>query len=413
MRSVTCWVWLAALLTVASAGMAEPWPSWRGPRGDGTSTETGLPVRWSAEQNVLWKVPIVGKGHSSPAIWGDRIFVTTCNERSKKRLLWCLDADSGKLLWERTVLTAPLERKNRLNSYASSTPATDGKHVWVSFLDRKRVVVACYDKAGGEIWRKSPGELHAVHGFCSSLLLYKDMVILNGDQDALAYIVAFDQATGAERWRADRPNRTRSYCPPVVFRLAGKDQLVLSGSKCVASYNPNDGKQYWLVDGPTEQFVASLVTTEGMLMVTGGYPTLHIIGIRPDGAGNVTDSHVTWHVRKNASYVPSPIACGKYFFLVSDKGHASCLEAKTGKYMWTQRLGRHHSASPVLAEGRLYFVDDDGTTHVLNAAPKFERIAVNELGEKCFASPAISGGRIYLRAERHLYCIGKDTPPAK
>ena len=413
MRSRTCWVWLAAVLTVASAGMAEPWPSWRGPRGDGTSAETGVPVRWGAEQNVLWKVPIVGKGHSSPAIWGGRIFVTTCNERSKKRLLLCLDADSGKLLWERTVLTAPLERKNRLNSYASSTPATDGKHVWVSFLDRKRVVVACYDTAGRDIWRKSPGELHAVHGFCSSLLLYKDMVILNGDQDAPAYIVAFDQATGAERWRADRPNRTRSYCPPVVFRLAGKDQLVLSGSKCVASYNPNDGKQYWLVDGPTEQFVASLVTTEGMLMVTGGYPTLHIIGIRPDGAGNVTDSHVAWHVRKNPSYVPSPIACGKHLFLVSDKGHASCLEAKTGKYMWTQRLGRHHSASPVLAEGRLYFVDDDGKTHVLNAAPKFERIALNELGEKCFASPAISGGRIYLRAERHLYCMGKDTPPAK
>ena len=402
---VTC----GALLSAGRPGvLGEEWPGWRGPRGDGTSTEKGIPLRWSATENVRWKAPIPGKGHSSPIVWGDRVFVTTCDERTRERLLLCLDGSGGKLLWQRRVLRAPLERKNRLNSYASSTPVTDGKHVWVSFLEgtKKHVWVVCYDVQGKEVWRRSPGKLHAAHGFCSSPLLHKGMVILNGDQDALAYIVALDKATGEERWRADRPNRTRSYCPPVIFDVAGKKQLVLSGSKCVASYDPDTGKQYWIVDGPTDQFVASLVETRGILMMTGGYPTLHILGIRPDGSGNVTKSHVAWHVRKHASYVPSPIAHGEHFFVVSDGGMASCLEAPTGKYLWTKRLGKHHSASPVSAEGRLYFLADDGQTYVIKASGTFELLATNELGEKCVASPAISRGRIFLRSARRLYCIG-------
>ncbi|MGB2823491.1 MAG: PQQ-binding-like beta-propeller repeat protein [Phycisphaerae bacterium] len=403
---VICGTLLAAGLAAAPG---EEWPGWRGPRGDGTSTEKAVPVRWSETENVRWKVPIPGKGHSSPIVWGDRIFVTTCEERATERRLLCLGRSQGKVLWERVVLRAGLERRNRLNSYASSTPVTDGKHVWVSFMEGLKTVVwvVCYDMGGKEVWRRSPGELHSMHGFCSSLLLYKDMIILNGDQDDVAYIVAFDKATGAERWRADRPNRTRSYCPPVVFDVAGKKQLVLSGSKCVASYDPDTGKQRWIVDGPTEQFVASLVETQGILMMTGGYPTLHIIGIRPDGTGNVTNSHVIWHVKEHPSYVPSPIAEGEHFFLVSDKGMASCLEARTGKYLWTRRLGRHHSASPVSADRRLYFLDDDGQTFVIRASGKFELLATNKLGDKCFASPAISGGGIFIRSARYLYCIAE------
>ena len=255
----------------------------------------------------------------------------------------------------------------------------------------------------------------AKHGYCSSLLLYKNLVIVNADQDARgadrAYIVALDKATGAERWRIDRPNRVRSYVPPVVFTAAGKDQMVLSGSKCTASYDPRTGKRHWIVDGPTQQFVASMVYTDGMFMITGGFPTLHTLGIRPDGTGNVTKSHVAWHIQGDAtSYVPSPIAAGKYFFLVSDGGIASCLQARTGKVMWQERLGRHHSASPVSAGGKLYFLDDDGVTFILDASEKFRLIAKNPLGERCFASPAISRGHIFIRALKTLYCIGR---PAK
>jgi len=412
MSSQISFLFTVALLLPTVAAAAEPWPAWRGPRGDGTSTDTALPIRWSATENVLWKAPVPGKGHSSPVIWGDRIFLTTCIEGEQKRMLLCLDANTGKVLWQKTVLTAKLERKHRLNSFASSTPATDGKLVWVTFMAYPKVWVVCYDVEGKERWRTSPGELHSVHGFCSSVIPYKDWIIVNGDQDApdnkRAYIVALDKATGKEKWRINRPNRVRSYSPPFITEAAGRDQMVLSGSKCVASYDPNTGKQIWIIDGPTDQFVASMVFTDGMFCMTGGFPTLHILGIKPDGTGNITKSHVVWHERKSPSYVPSPIAHGKHFFVISDKGVAQCLAARTGKRMWMEQLGKHHSASPISAGGRLYFPDDNGVTWVLDAGPTFKVIATNDIGEPTVASPAVSKGRIYLRARRSLYCIGKE-----
>jgi outer membrane protein assembly factor BamB len=244
-------------------------------------------------------------------------------------------------------------------------------------------------------------------------VLYRNLVILNCDQDAVAYVVALDKATGEERWRTDRPNKTRSYCVPLVVDAAGKPQLVLSGSKCVASYDPNTGKQYWIIDGPTEQFVASLVYTEGMLFLTGGFPDHHLMGIRPDGTGDVTRTHVQWHETKGASYVPSPIAWGKHFFVVSDGGQASCFDARTGQRHWMQRLGKHHSASPVAADGYLYFPDDDGVTWVLKAGERFDVAAKNDLGEEVHASPAIAGGQIFIRGLHDLYCIGVKNGKAE
>jgi len=396
----------AMIVVLAGLARAEEWPSWRGPRGDGTSTEAGVPIRWSAGENIAWKVPIPGKGHSSPIVWGDRVFVTTCLESEKKRVLLAVDRRDGKVLWNRVVLAAPLERKNELNSYASSTPATDGRLVYVSFLESPKIQMVAYDMEGKEVWRRSPGDFNAAHGFCSSLTLFKDMVILNGDQDAKAFIVALDKATGEERWRVDRPNRTRSYCPPLITEAGGRTQMVLAGSKCVASYDPGTGKQFWIVDGPTEQFVASMVYTDGLFCMTGGYPSLHILGIRPDGDGNVTGTHVAWHERKNPSYVPSPIAAGKWFYVISDSGMLSCIEARTGRYAWQQQVARHVSSSPVSAAGNLYFLDDDGLTMVVKAGPTFEVVSKNALGEPCRTSPAISRGRIFVRAVGNLYCIG-------
>jgi len=400
-------------LSTINGVRAEDWPGWRGPRGDGTSSEVGIPVHWSTTDNIAWKASIPGIGHSSPIVWGDRIFLTSCVEQNLERMLLCLDRQNGKVLWQRTVLTSKLEPKNRLNSYASSTPVTDGKHVWVTFLQQPDLEVACYDFAGKRVWRRSPGKFYSVHGFCSSPVLYKDMLIVNGDQDAQAYLVALDKNTGAERWRADRPNRTRSYCAPLLVNAAGKEQLVLSGSRCIASYDPENGKQNWIIDGPTEQFAASLVYTDGVLFLTAGFPEYHNMGIRPDGTGNVTRTHVLWHeprtTSRKAAYVPSPVAQGHQFFLVSDQGYASCFAATTGKRLWMEHLGPHHSASPVAAEGRLYFVDDEGTTHVLRAGPTLELLSRNPLGEECYASPAIAHGQIFLRTLRHLVCIGERS----
>jgi outer membrane protein assembly factor BamB len=398
------------VLALAASVQAEEWPGWRGPRGDGTSTETGLPIHWSRTENVRWKTNIPGKGHSSPIVWGDRVFVTTCVESEGKRLLLCLDRNTGTVLWERLVLTATLEKKHNLNSYASATPATDGQHVWVAFEERQTMQVACYDFQGNKAWQQSPGEFHSQHGFCSSPVLYKDLVILNGDQDAVAYIVALDRATGAERWRADRPNRTRSYCPPLLIDAAGKKQLVLSGSKCVASYDPDTGKQIWLLDGPTEQFVASQVYQDGLVFLTTGFPEFHLMGIHPDGEGNITGSrHIAWHHGNvgsaGASYVPSPIAFEHYFFVVADVGFLHCLDTKTGTRLWRERLGPHHSASPVSAGGYLYFVDDEGTTFVIKPGPRCQVVAQNRLEERCSASPAVAHGQLFLRTLEHLYCI--------
>jgi hypothetical protein len=397
---------VVCLLNLRPVG-AEDWPGWRGPRGDGTSAETGIPRRWNKTENIRWKSAIPGVGHSSPVVWGDRILLTTCLEKDGQRLLLCLHREDGRLLWERVVLTARLEHKHNLNSFASSTPATDGRHVWVSFLQESRMQVACYDLDGHPVWRRSPGEFHSAHGFCSSPVLYQDLVILNGDQDAEAWIVALDKGTGLERWRADRPNRTGSYCVPLLVEAAGRKQLVLSGSKCVASYDPDTGKQIWIIDGPTEQFVSSLVFGDGLLFLTAGFPTYHLMGIRPDGQGNVTHTHVLWHDRRAADYVPSPIAHGKYFFQVNDDGLAGCYEAQTGKRLWKERLGRHHSASPVAAGEYLYFLDDDGNTFVLKAGPRFELVSKNPLEEECYASPAISRSEIFIRTLHNLYCIGK------
>jgi outer membrane protein assembly factor BamB len=400
---------ILAALAVPNAATAENWPAWRGPRGDGTSAEAIAPVRWGPQENVRWKTPVGGRGHSSPVVWDDRVFLTTCREEQRERVLLCLNRTDGKVLWERVVVTAPLEKLHPLNSFASSTPATDGRHVFVTFLADPDVQVACYDFDGRRVWLRSPGKFASRHGFCSSPALHKDLVIVNCDQDGDGYLVALDRATGAERWRTERPNKTRSYCPPLIVEAGGRTQVVLSGSKCVAAYDPDTGKQLWILDGPTEQFAASLVSGDNLLFLTAGYPTYHLMAIRPDGRGNVTDTHVVWHHDKvkptDAAYVPAPVVRDGLLYVVADTGWASCLDARTGKRLWKERLGRRHSASPVIVGPHVYFPDDTGETWVVKAAAKYELVGRNKLGEEVFASPAVSRGQLFLRTTGHLYCI--------
>jgi outer membrane protein assembly factor BamB len=409
----------ASLLLLLSHSLlpAEDWPCWRGPRGDGTSLDTQAPLVWSKTDNVRWKAAIPGSGYSSPVVHGNCLFLTTCNEKTGERLLLCLDRASGKTLWSRVVLKAPLEKKHALNSYASSTPATDGTRVYVTFLAYPNMEVACYDFGGKKLWQVSPGKLLSRHGFCTSPVLHGDLVILNGDQDAKAYLVALDKKTGQERWRADRPNRTRSYCTPILIpdpRHKGRTQLVLSGSKCVTGYDADTGKLRWIHDGPTEQYVASLVYHQGILFLTTGFPEYHLMGIYPDGQGNITNSkYVAWHIphrvngARGASYVPSPLAHDGHFFVVSDAGYLGCIEAKTGKRLYLKKLGRRHSASPVLLRGHLVIPDDDGKVWIVKAGPRFEVVRTIDMGQTIYASPAVSRGQLFLRTLDELYCIEK------
>ncbi|MHC4703533.1 MAG: outer membrane protein assembly factor BamB family protein, partial [Planctomycetota bacterium] len=260
-----------------------------------------MPLKWSATKNVAWKVPIPGKGHASPIVWGDRIFVVTAVEEKDQRVLLCLDRSDGKVIWQRIVLVAPLEKLHALNSRASSTPATDGEKVYVSFLDRDKMFVAAYDFDGNEVWSVRPGVFSSRHGYCSSPVLWKDKVLVNGDHDGPAYLAALKRTTGEAIWKTPRPNRTRSYCPPIVRRIEGRNQMILSGSLCVASYDPDTGRQHWIIDGPTEQFVASLVYNGDLLFMTCGFPDRFVQAIRPTGAGNITKTHVAWQKDKDCA----------------------------------------------------------------------------------------------------------------
>ena len=248
-------------------------------------------------------------------------------------------------------------------------------------------------------------------------MLYKDLVILNGDQDNKpdpknrGYLVALDKKTGEEKWRTDRPNQTRSYCVPILINSAKNPsvtQLVLSGSKCVTSYDADTGKLRWIINGPTEQYVASLVFLDQTLFLTTGFPEYHVMGIDPDGEGDVTKSAVRWHTKvsdRYAAYVPSPIAHDGHFFVVSDTGRLNCYDAKAGKRLWSEALGDKHSSSPVLAEGRFYLPDNKGVVWVVKASDKFEVLQKNDLGEECYASPAVAHGQLFIRGLNHLFCF--------
>jgi outer membrane protein assembly factor BamB len=408
-RILPCGLLLLVIFSTPAKLPAEDWPNWRGPRGDGTSTERNLVQNWSDTENVVWKTPLTIAGHSSPIVFGDQVFVVGSNTEEETRELASFDRVSGKEQWRKTVIKAPLEKKHKLNSYASGTPATDGERIYCTFLDQQEMIVAAYSMQGEQLWLVRPGRFSSVHGYCSSPVLYKDKVIVNGDHDGESYIVALDRKSGETLWKTKREFKTRSYCTPLIREVAGRMQMMLSGSKCVASYDPDTGKQQWIIDGPTEQFVASPVYHHKLLIITGGFPDKHIIAIDPTGEGNISKSHIKWHhLRRGVSYVPSPIAVGDYFIVTSDDGIGTCFEIETGKILWQERLGRHYSGSLVVtADDLIYATDDDGVTKIIKPGEKLEVLATNKLGEEIYTSPAISRGQIFLRGTKHLWCIGK------
>lgn len=424
-------LWALLLFVVSFQGRvhAENWGGWRGPRGDGTSLETNVPRHWNGKtgENIAWKVAVPGVGHSSPIVWQDRVFLSSCDTETGDRLLLSLDRRTGKPLWTKTVSTSILETKHRLNSHASSTPVTDGKIVVASFLEvdgstipatnvgRARpvtpgmMVVAAYDFEGNQKWLVKPGGFVSVHGYCSCPVLFENLVIVNGDHDGDSYIVALDRETGKTVWKVSRDHKTRSYVTPIIREVAGRTQMVVSGSKSICSYDPRTGSRFWKINGPTEQFVASMVFDGQLFYMAAGFPTHHVMAVRPEGNGDVTETHVVWHeTEKVGCYVPSPVLTGDYLLVADDNGTANCFEAKTGNRQWRARLGNHYSASLVTAGGLAYLLADDGTTKIVKPGPGTEAdiVAENPLGEFCYASPAISNGQIFIRGEKHLFCIG-------
>ena len=396
-------------LTTVPVTKAQNWPGWRGPNGDGTSTETNLPTKWDSITNVLWKSPVPGIGHSSPIVWKDRLFTVTALIETQEKVLLCYNCQNGKLLWQKTMLRSPFEKKHENNSYASGTPATDGTLIYVSFLDGQDVVVAAYDFNGKQIWLKRPGTFSSPHGYSCSPVLFEDKVIINGDSQGDSFVVALSKTDGHIIWKVPHERPSHSFSTPIIRKMAGKMQMIFCGNREIASYNPDNGSRYWYVNGPSEDFCSSPVYNEksGLVLVSSAWPIRNLVAVRPDGQGDVTNSHVVWQSRKGAYYVASPVCTDDYLFTTMTTGEVHCIEAANGKILWVEDLGLQYS-SPVLADGLVYMPNDEGVITVIKPGPKFNYIAKNSIGERMNASPAISNGKIYLRGYQHLFCISKN-----
>ena len=430
---------LAVLVYVAAAPLAAHWPQWRGPNGLGISDEKNLPTEWAAEtektpaKNIKWKTEIPGRGHSSPVVWGDRIFLTTSikgeevpgkkapvhldfskkpgylhpdatdvNYKHALKVL-AIDAKSGKVLWDRTAYDGEMwDDRHRKNTYASSTMVVDGDRAYAFF---ESAGLYAYNFDGTLAWKQTfkDGIIKAGLGPGTSPIIYKDLIILQCDQEMGdgSFIVALNRKTGEEAWRADRTNR-RSWATPLIVNTGARDEMIASGAEVVISYDPATGKELWKSDGTRSHPIPSPVATKGFLFLTAGSQAKVVMAMKPGG-------EVAWRYNKGAAYVPSPIAIGDYLYLMTDAGLMTCLDAATGTLKYEggrPPVPGTFFASPVAFDDKILLTSEDGDSFVIKAGPVHEVLATNSVSEPVYASPAIANQTIYIRGERHLFAIG-------
>jgi outer membrane protein assembly factor BamB len=437
---------LAAATALLVAGVApavlsaENWPQWRGPRSQGVSEERGLPVSWSATERVAWKTPIPGRGHSSPIVWDGRVFLTSAIEgevvpgaeavphvmggepfvhpdttgadRAHTLVVLALDANTGKVLWQRTAYEGTMfDGRHRRGSFASPTPATDGTAVYAYFGAEG---IYAYDLDGALLWKAQPGKVKTLGlGVSSSPVLYESLVILQCDDDEGkdSFIVALDKRTGKEAWRTPRPVEV-SWGTPVLVEAGGRTELVTNGSQFIIAYDPRTGKELWRTKGVESNAIHTPLVGHGLVIVTAGFPAKKVIAIRPGGSGDVTGTHVAWTYEKGTAYVVSPILYGDHLYLVTDGGIVTCLDARTGEVRYEGGRPPKPSrflSSPVAFDGTLLLTNDAGETFVIRAGPAFEVLGTNTLDEGVSASIAIARGRLFIRGESHLFSIAPGT----
>jgi outer membrane protein assembly factor BamB len=419
-----------------SSAKAENWPQWRGPRGDGTSLETNLPLQWSTTSGIAWQCPVPGWGDSTPAVWGDAVFVTTQVDNQSLQLLR-LDIKTGQIIWQRQVgegkcpheqlhLKENDQRRHQSfhesHNYASPSPVTDGRAVVVHFGNGD---LAAYDFEGKQLWKrnlqKDYGEYTVWWGHANSPVLYGDLVISICVQDSCgdlpgkpspSYVVAHDLKTGKERWKTMRMTSTNlepcdSYTTPILWKDNGRLELVVLGSLLVDAYDPATGKRLWhMPDLIGNRTITGPVASENLLFVTQGMRQ-PLLAIRSGGEGKRTQADVAWQFSQGTPDSATPVIWEKSLFFVANDGIARCLDLSTGKEQWKQRLKGEYRASPVAADGRIYFLNTQGLATVTAASPKFRRLAENSLDDETLASPAVSDGRILIRGRKALYSLGK------
>jgi outer membrane protein assembly factor BamB len=381
------------------------WPRWRGPSGQGVVVTTGYPDTWSDTENVLWKVPVPGRGNSSPIVWRDRIFVTTSRPDGRASIVAYSRTD-GKRLWESFNPDRTPEQLHQKNSHASATAATDGARVYASF-GNKGVLAVDFD--GRQVWHRSLGRFDNYHGTAGSPLLYNDRLIVFQDHAGGAFVAALDTATGKTIWRTERRG-TVGWSTPIAIRAFDHDEIIVSSQSRVHAYDPATGTELWNCRGNLYEVIPTPVVGHGMVFCSSGRagPTL---AIRPGGKGDVTDSHLVWQSPKGSPFVPSPLLYGDYLYLVNDMASvATAFKAASGEVMWQGRLGvavrEGFSASPVGVDGKVFFTNDEGETFVLRAGAKFDLMHVNRLDAPVLASPALVDRTWYFRTDRELLAIG-------
>lgn len=414
-------------VAVAAAVADENWTSYRGPTDQGHCPSANLPVRWSETENVAWKTPIDGKAWSSPVIWGKRIWITNAPEDGSQLGALCIDKKSGKILIRKRlrVIAAP-QYCHPFNSYASPSPVIEEGRVYVSFGSP---YTACLNsETGAVIWERTDFVCNHFRGPGSSPFIYKNLLILHFDGSDHQYVVAMDKQTGKTVWKTNRtvdyhdldpstgkPNREgdfrKAYSTPVIAEVQGQPLLLSLGSMALYGYDPLTGAERWRADATGSHSGACRpVLGHGLVFMPMGAGQ-ELWAVRPDGHGVVTDTHVVWKQKRGTPRRPSPLLVDDLLFLVDDGGVASCLEAKTGKEVWKERLGGNYSASPIYSGGKIYFFDQDGKGTIIKAARKYEVIAVNRLDNGFMASPAVSGNALFLRSKTDLYCIADKSQP--
>jgi outer membrane protein assembly factor BamB len=426
-RRFTLVLVIIVLSTVAALNIvsADNWPQWRGPALNGISNEKNLPVKWTTEENVTWKLEMPAWSGSTPIIWGDYIFLNASEGESNKSVkgdiyLLCVDRTKGTTLWKK--LLGAGDTKLRKQNMSSPSPVTDGRSVWV--LTGTGVLKA-FDFKGNELWtrdiQKDYGKFGLNWGFASSPLLHEDSLyvpVLHGMKtDEPSYILRIEKATGKTVWRVERPTSAiqespDSYITPALLQHNGATELIISGGDCVTGHDLATGKELWRANGlnpennPFYRIVNSPVVVDGMIYA--GAKHKPYLALRAGGRGDITSSHRAWIIDSGPD-VPTPVTDGKYLYIVRDNGGFLCLDAKTGKDVYPpQRLKPGtYSSSPVLADGRVYATNEEGTTTIVKAGPQFEILAENSLNDYCLSSPAISDGQLFIRTASYLYCIGK------
>lgn len=391
-------------LLLATTARGDNWPGWRGPNNDGVSREKSLPLTWSKDANVRWKVPVPGAGVSAPVVWGDRVFLTASDGRLNDRLhVLCYHADDGRLLWHTRLFGSAPTDLFAPGGMAVPTPATDGQAVYVLFGTGE---LAALDFAGRPLWIRSLAEEYGPFrnrwGMGTSPILVGDLLIVQVDHWSQSYLLAVDKKTGANRWKTDRPTAV-NWSSPLAVTRDGRTQIITVGTHHVRSYDAATGAELWHVEGTHQQCIPSPVVLDDLAIICSGDNTL---AVKLDGGkGDLTQSHVVWKNRKANAFMPSPLQHEGLLYVPADRGFVTCLDARTGKQVWKERFDGQFYASPVAGAGRVYVASKEGHVKVIRAGRAFELLADNALGESLVASPALAGGRIYLRGDKHLYCI--------